>query len=84
MSSSTFDALFEDSLGPNAQVGSLALYSYPMNGYAHHHADALAAGLVVGQAYRIFHVDVYAYSTDIWLEGYDWPFNSCMFTDGGK
>ncbi len=60
-------------------VGAKIKFTNPNAGYNHHVTASKDAGLVVGQICVISRIEVGDYHTDVWLEGYDGPFNSVQF-----
>ena len=59
--------------------GLFARYMYPNNGYPHDQTRIQECGLVEGQSYEVTDVVVHAYTSEIFLKGFNRSFNSVNF-----
>lgn len=56
-----------------------AVFIYPANGYTHHQEHCKTTGLIEGNEYNLVTADVGSWHTDVYLEGFEKPFNSVHF-----
>jgi len=58
--------------------GGKVVYAYPDNGYKHDQ-DMCQKYLTLNESYMVSKLEVGNWHTDVWLEGFEHPFNSVMF-----
>ena len=56
-----------------------AIYQYPDNGYELDRLRCLAVLLEVGKSYEVEQIDMGHSHTNVYLKGYEFPFNSVSF-----
>ena len=72
---------FDGLCGPHTAVGAPALFNHPENGKPEQVEAAFAAGLRLGQIYRVWAVNDQGFVTYLALVDHDGWFNSCLFSE---